>query len=218
MITAWPSPKGAELALEWKGNSSYRILILPALLDEANKLRHFTVEVARRIHGSGHGVILPDLPGQNESLLSQYDQTLVQWREAAAVAANHFGATHVLTVRGGAILAPDLPGWRYASHSPSSQLRNLLRAKILSAREAGRFETSEALMKRGIAWGLNLGGFDLSGEMVAQLANLQLQPTEKQREIGQTDIGGAGLWLRPEPAFDSSQADTLAAIVAMELA
>ena len=91
------------------------MLVLPALFDEANKLRRLTVEVMRRLDGAGVDSVLPDLPGCNESRQPLEAQTLDHWREAARAAATHCGATHVLTLRGGALTAPsELPGWAYS--------------------------------------------------------------------------------------------------------
>ena len=48
-----PSPDGDEYALAFDRGRAQRLLVLPALFDEANKLRHFTVEVLRRLDVSG---------------------------------------------------------------------------------------------------------------------------------------------------------------------
>jgi hypothetical protein len=218
MIAAWPSDAGGEeLALAFDKGRGRRVLVLPAWFDESNKLRHFTVEIMRRLHGSGIDSFLPDLPGCNESLAPLEKQTLEEWRSAAASAARHFAATHVLTIRAGAMLAPEsLPGWRYAPQAAVSQLRSLLRARVLASREAGIDEDREALLAEGRQNGLALAGYRLGAEMIAQLAESELGGG-KQRDIAQGDVGGPGLWLRAEPDHDPRQADALAAIVAMEL-
>ena len=217
MSARWHIGAGDELALEWEGDSSHRILILPALLDEANKLRRFTVEVARRLAGSGHACLIPDLPGQNESTAPQVEQSLDSWQTAAARAAERWGATHVLSLRSSAMIAPDRPGWRYAPVGSKTHLRSLLRSRTIAAREAGRTETAEDLMRMGLIYGLELAGFDLSPEMISQMANSDLIEPENMRDIPQADLGGPGLWLRAEAGFDAQQADALAAILAMDL-
>jgi hypothetical protein len=218
MIAAWPSPVGEEYALAFDKGRAHRVLVLPACFDESNKLRHFTIEVMRRLDGAGIDSFLPDLPGCNESLAPLSDQTLASWRMAAAAAARHFSASHVLAIRAGALVAPEtLPGWRYAPLTGSSQLRALLRARVLSAREAGREEDRETLLVEGRERGLELGGYRLGSAMIANLAEGELPPPAGQRDIAHGDIGGPGLWLRAEPDHDARQADALAAIVAMEL-
>ena len=218
MIAAWPSPAGEEYVLAFDKGRARRVLVLPAWFDEGNKLRHFTVEAMRRLDGAGIDSFLPDLPGCNESLAPLEAQTLATWRAEAAEAAAWFSATHVLAVRAGAIIAPDtLPGWRYTPVAGASQLRGLLRARVLSSREAGRNEDRDALLAEGSEQGLELGGYRLGAAMIAELEAAQLTPSESQRDVAQGDLGGGGLWLRAEPDHDPRQADALAAIIAMEL-
>jgi hypothetical protein len=111
------------------------VLVLPAWFDEGNKLRHFTVEVMRRLDGSGIDTILPDLPGCNESLVPLDAQTLDTWRSAAVAASRRFSATHVLSVRAGAMLSPDaLPRCPGADHAYSDETsRDWLLAQVLAA-------------------------------------------------------------------------------------
>merc|ERR1711948_167990 len=116
------------------GGRAVRVLICPAWVDEANKLRRFTVEVMRRLDRAGIDTLLPDLPGCNESLLPPHDQTLGGWRSDMIAAAEALRATHVLALRAG--------------------------AQVIASREAGIADTSEALMERGRAEGLVLGGWD----------------------------------------------------------
>jgi hypothetical protein len=219
VIAAWPCPgSGEEFALTFDRNRAHRVLVLPALFDESNKLRHFTVEVMRRLDSAGIDSFLPDLPGCNESLAPLEDQTLESWRAAAAEAAWHFSATHVLAIRVGALLAPEaLTGWRYAPAAGSAQLRSLLRARVLASREASRDEDREGLLAEGRQSGLELAGYRLGPQMIADLAEAALPDAGKLRDIAQGDLGGGALWLRAEPDHDPKQADALAAIVSTGL-
>jgi hypothetical protein len=219
MIASWPCPPGGdELALAFDKGRKRRLLVLPALFDEANKTRHLAVETMRRLDGSGIDCFLPDLPGCNESLAPLEAQTLAGWREAAQAAAAHFAATHLLTIRAGAVLAPALPGWRYAPIGGSSALKALLRARVISAREAGRDESTESLLEQGMREGLDLAGYPLGAALVAALDQTQLPDSGTLRDIDHQTVGGAAPWLRAEPDFDPAQADALAAIVAVGLA
>jgi hypothetical protein len=218
VIAAWPTPAGEEYAVAFDKARAHRLLVLPAWFDEGNKLRHFTVEVMRRLDGSGIDSFLPDLPGCNESLAPLEQQTLESWRAEASEAAWHFSATHVLAIRAGANIAPDsLPGWRYAPLAGASQLRALLRARVLASREAGRDEDRDRLLGISRSEGLEVAGYRLGAAMVDGLAEAELPAPGKQRDIAQSDIGGAGLWLRAEPDHAPKQADALAAVLAMEL-
>ena len=62
-------------------------------------MRRFTVEVMRRLDAAGIDSFLPDLPGCNESEQPLVLQRLEDWQSAAAQAARHFAATHILAIR-----------------------------------------------------------------------------------------------------------------------
>ncbi len=217
MIASWPGPDGDELAIASDRSRERRILVLPALFDEANKLRHFTVETMRRLDAAGFDSILPDLPGCNESLAPLETQSLQGWRDAAEAAARHFDATHVLTIRGGALCAPaELPAWRYAPATGASILRAMLRARVLASKEAGLEETREDLLARGKESGLELAGYRLGAAMIRELDKAEPAGGAALANIAQADLGGAGLWLRAEPDHDPAQADALAALIAAD--
>jgi hypothetical protein len=204
------------MALAFDRGRAFRLLVVPALFDEHNRLRRLTVEVMRRLDGAGIDAFLPDLPGSNESLQALASQTIASWQAAIAATARHFAPTHVLGVRGGALLVPDgLPGWLYAPVKGATILRQLLRVRILAAREAGRSETQDGLMAEALEHGVELAGFHLGAELVRGL-QAQVPPQRSElSEIVQAMVGGAGLWLRAEPDEDRAQADALAAILAV---
>jgi hypothetical protein len=203
-----------EYALTFDRARGHRLLIVPAVFDEANRMRRLTVEVMRRLDGAGIDCFLPDLPGCNESLQDLAMQTPARWRAAMKAAAAHFGATHVLGMRGGALLTPaGLAGWHYAPAKGASILRQLLRARILASREAGLDESQDALLRAGLMDGLELAGFRLGAEFLGQFQ--PLLPEGGLMEIAQDTVGGSGLWLRAEPGEAPRQADALAAILAI---
>lgn len=220
MIFTWNKPpldgasEGEELLLAFDRGRAVRVLVCPAWFDEANKLRRFTVEVMRRLDAAGIDSLLPDLPGCNESLAPLEKQTLEGWRAAMDAAGQALGATHVLTIRAGALLAPaQLPGWHYAPQSGPKLLRGMIRARTIAAREAGISETSEWLMAKGRDAGLVLSGWAIGPAMFRALESADFQPASCQSEIAQNAIGGPGLWLRAEPDEDKGQAERLAALI-----
>ncbi len=224
MIFTWNIPAldgvlpGEEMLVGFDRGRPVRILVLPAWFDEANKLRRFTVEVMRRLDRAGIDCLLPDLPGCNESAAPLEGQTLQGWRSYAEAAAASIGATHVLAIRTGALLAPAaLPGWHYAPQWGAKLLRAMIRARTIAAREAGVSETSDQLLAIGRNEGLVLGGWHLSADMIAALERAEPVLAPGQHAIAQTDIGGPGLWLRAEPDENRAQADTLAALIVAAL-
>jgi hypothetical protein len=195
------------------------LLVLPALFDEHNKLRHFTVEVMRRLDAAGIDAFLPDLPGCNESLAPLEPQSLGSWREAATAAARHFAATHVLSFRGGALCEPSGPAvLRYAPVTGSSVLRAMLRARVIARKEAGVAESTEALAALGRTEGLELGGYRLGAPMITDLEAAEPSGGAALANIAQADVGGPALWLRAEPDHSAEQAHALAALVVGQLA
>ncbi|AOL94984.1 hypothetical protein BG023_112068 [Porphyrobacter sp. LM 6] len=208
------TPASEELLVAFDRGRAVRVLVCPAWFDEANKLRRFTIEVMRRLDRAGIDCFLPDLPGCNESLASLGEQTLEGWCSAATAAASVLGATHVLAIRAGALVAPaSLPGWHYAPLGGPKLLRGMLRAQTIAAREAGREESSESLMARGRSEGLALGGWPLGADLLRTLESAEPALAPGQSEIAQSALGGPGLWLRAEPDDDAAQADALAAII-----
>jgi hypothetical protein len=204
------------MALTFDQLRRWRLLIVPALFDEANRMRRLTVEVMRRLDNAGVDCFLPDLPGCNESLAPLLAQTPETWREAAAAAAKHYRASHVLGMRGGALLLPaNLPGWRYAPVNGASALRQLLRARIIASREAGFAETQEGLLAEAEEKGLELGGYRLGPDFIRAFQSLTPTISPAISEIDQDMLDGGGLWLRAEPGEDRAQADALAAILAI---
>lgn len=213
MIASYPWGAAEEYALSFDQGRQARLLIVPALFEEASRMRRLTVEVMRRLDLAGIDCFLPDLPGCNESLVLLDTVTPSDWRSAMAAAAGHFRATHVLGVRGGALLtSPGLPGWHYAPAKGASMLRQMIRARILTAREAGTNETHDGLMAQALQSGLELAGYRLSAGFIAEF---QALTANNSNVIEQDTIGGGGLWLRAEPDEDRHQADALAAILAI---
>ncbi len=203
-----------EMALVFDRHRSHRLLVLPAWFDEANKLRRQTVEIMRRLDLSGVDSMLPDLPGCNESEAPLQEQTLASWRDAAAAAAQAFGATHILAIRAGVLIAPlGLPGWSYASTTGAKVLRGLLRARTIAAREAGKFERVEDLHVRARAEGIELAGWRIGSTMFGEMEHAESRADLPA--IDQELVGGSGLWRRAEPDEDPEQADALAGIVAI---
>lgn len=212
MIANWPCPlrdgTATEFALAFDRGRRARVLIVPALFDEGNRLRRMTVEAMRCLDERGMDTFLPDLPGLNESAVPLASVTLPDWQTAMDGAARHFGATHALAIRAGALMRPALPGADYAPVKGVSVLRQLLRARVLAAQEQGRTETVDSLLRQGKEQGLDLAGYPLGATMIAALEGAVPDPAVPV--IAQADIGGGGLWLRAEPDEAPEQSRALA--------
>jgi hypothetical protein len=222
VIALWPCPDGdglvSEAALAFDRSRAHRLLIVPPLLEEMNRTRRLLVETMRRLDAAGIDSMLPDLPGCNDSLQTFEAQSLSNWRSAMTQAAQHFDVTHVLAIRGGALVFPQaLPGWLYEPAKGASLLRQLLRARIIAAREQGLSEDSAGLLEQGRESGLELAGYRLGAALIAELEEA-VPPATGPREIRQSELEGGALWLRSEPDESPQQADALAQIIAREIA
>lgn len=221
MIAAWtcPGPAGpaSEYAFAIDRQRPLRLLVVPALFEEANRTRRMVTQAMRLLDAAGIDSFLPDLPGCNESPQDFAAQSLSAWRGAMDAAAREFAATHVLAIRGGALVFPNrLPGLVYEPVKGQSILRQLVRARILAAREAGRQEDSESLVSEGKERGLELAGYRCGAALIAGLESA-VPEDEGQRVVRQAELPGAGLWLRSEPSDSPGQSEALARIVAAEI-
>lgn len=193
------------------------VLIAPPLFDEANRLRRTLVLAMRALAAKGFAAVLPDLPGQNESLVALDRVDLTQWRNAfAAVAAAVDGPLIVASVRGGALIdhgAGAAAWWRLAPVGGASLLRTMMRARVAADREAGRTSSIESLQDEARTTPLLLAGNALSPTMVSQLGGAEATAVEPLRSIalGPGGITGTPLWLRAEPGEDAAMAAAIAA-------
>jgi hypothetical protein len=179
-----------------------------------NRVRRMLVQAMRDLDVRGVGSALIDLPGCNESLAALEKQNLDSWRGAVAACASQLGATHIASLRGGALIddGPALPHWRLAPAKGSSILKTMIRTRIAGDKEAGK-PTSEAELKTLAKQGpLELAGNVLGPAMVAGLAAAEPISVANltERKLGE-DINGSPLWLRAEPQDDAAMSASIAA-------
>lgn len=210
----WPNQPGAdEYAVSFDGGRSRRVLLIPALFGEANKMRRFTVQTMRALDREGFDSFLPDLPGTGESLHLLSDQSLASWRAAMENGAQHFRATHVVTIRGGCLCGPpSLPRMSYAPLAGASIMRALVRMHMISEREAGRGTSSEELDQTARAKGVWVGGYDLRPQLYQDI--IEATAVDADQTLAASDLGGPGLWLRAEPGEAPDQSQRFANLIA----
>ena len=204
-----------ELCLSFGGDSARRILIIPPLFDEMNRMRRVLVSAMRDLAGRSVSSVLIDLPGCNESLSKLDDQSLDSWRDAVAACATQLSVTHVASMRGGALVDnchPALPHWRLAPVKGASLLKTMIRTRIAGEKEAGKSVSEAQLMTLAETAPIELAGNMLGSDMVAQLAVAEPVALANltERKLGE-DIIGSPLWLRAEPQDDAAFAASIAA-------
>jgi len=208
---------GREAMLRLGPDRAPMAIIAPALFEEANRTRAFTLAIARALATHGIGVAIPDLPGQGESVLPTDQASLANWRVAFAAAAVQVGRqAHGIGIRGGAIVdtQADLTSrWRLSPITGQTVLADL--------RRASRQGTIDEEL-------LTLAGNRLAGPLVAALdTDEALSTTDRSVRTVRLDtdprpadrhIAGPPLWRRSEPGNDLTLAATLAADVAQWIA
>ncbi|AJA09913.1 hypothetical protein SKP52_15170 [Sphingopyxis fribergensis] len=205
------------LRIDPAGTPRATILIVPPLFEEANRTRRTLALAMRALAAEGFVAVLPDLPGQNESLVPLVEVDLVRWQNALAELVSGIdGPTIIASFRGGALIdhkAKAKAWWRLAPVGGASQLRTLMRARVSADREAGVTSSLEALHEQAKAAPLLLAGNLLSPAMIAQLGTSEAQAVEPLRSIGLgiDGIAGTPLWLRAEPGEDAPMAHAIAA-------
>ena len=195
-----------------------RVLMVPPLFEEANRMRRTLVLAMRALADRGIASLLPDLPGQNESLVATEGANLDLWRSALAqIAAAETGPVMIASVRGGALIddaATAWGWWRLASVKGASLLRTMLRARVASDRERGIASNIEALTAQAQQGPLLLAGNLLSPAMIAQLDTAVPAETDPLCTVmlgdGPEDVAGTALWLRAEPGEDPAMAAAMA--------
>ena len=209
-----------RLRIDPAGTPRATIVIVPPLFEEANRTRRTLVLAMRALVANGFAALLPDLPGQNESLVPLVEVDLDRWQDALAeVIAGNDGPAIIASVRGGTLIdhkAKAAAWWRLAPVGGASLLRTLMRARVSADREAGVTSSLEDLQAAARSEALLLAGNALSPAMIAGLGTAEAQPVAPLRSIGSgaDGIAGTPLWLRAEPGEDAAMARAIAADIA----
>jgi len=194
-----------------------RIMIIPPLFDEMNRVRHTLVETMREMAQYEVTSALPDLPGCNESAAKLEDQSIETWREAISGAAETFGATHIFSIRGGCLIddGPLLPTMRLAQVKGQSLLKALVRTRIAGDKETGVTTSADALAAQAKSGAVELAGSMIGPQLWSDLENAVPSGLDHLiSDMKLADIAGTALWLRAEPQYDASMAARLAKALA----
>ena len=190
---------GTELLLRHGADCPVTLLVLPALFEEANRMRQLTVEVMRRLAGLGIGTILADLPGQGESGMPLSGVVLEDWHVAVATHIPYVRGS--VAFRGGALLDGAFAHrWRFAADTGERLMRDLVRATAMSS------SVSASDVDRAARGGqLRLAGNALNPELYVAL-------TSSKPVVGGhlSAVEGPHLWRAAEPGSDPVLAEALA--------
>lgn len=205
MIDRYDWPGGNEALWRFGPATGPVVLLLLPPFEEANRTRTFAIRLLRALGVRNIAGMLPDLPGQGESLLPTEAAGLAQWRSAIAALAAATGRPVITAaIRAGALLDRDanVAGrWHLAPQSGDRLLRELARIGI--DRDGDIAE---------------VGGNRLSTTLLAELESATpatiapLRTVRLGNDPGPADlrIDAAPLWRRSDPGDDPDLADVLA--------
>lgn len=192
-----------ENLLRHGSRSPVTLLVLPALFEEANRMRRFTVCVMRSLAPMGIGTILPDLPGTGESETALRETEFSDWEEAVGTLAG--GVQGSIALRGGALLdRPMTNRWRIAPETGERLLRDMVRATAFSTGSS-----VVELDRQARATPTRLAGNLLSPSMFSALH--EAEPTGGAHV---TTVTGPKLWRAAEPTEDADFARRIAEDIA----
>ncbi len=206
-----------EALLRFGPENAPLVLVLPALFEEANRTRHFLVEVMRGLAGVGVASILPDLPGTNDSPVATIDARFGDW-EAAVAALPAPAAT--ISLRGGALLdglAPTDLHWRLAPETGARLLRDMVRATAMTAGiKAGELEGTARARPTALAGNIIHPELFSALEAAVPAMSGTIRTVRLEDEASDADarLGGTPLWRRAEPDHDAALAAAVVADIA----
>lgn len=199
MIDHYDWPGGREAMLRFGPDNGPVVVAALPLFEEANRTRAFMVTILRALAERGIAGVLPDLPGQGESLLPTEQATLIDLRKGFAGACARFGKTYALAIRSGALLdtlAPVAARWHLVPTLGAELVRELGKMRAPHARN-------------------NYAGNTLSADLLAELedavpATARVVRFEGDARNADIKLPGVPLWRRAEPDNDPALAVLLA--------
>lgn len=195
---------GTEMLLRYGAGSPITLLILPALFEEANRMRRFTVLVMRNLADRKIGTVLPDLPGCGESLSDLADVALTDWQEAVlSLTGTMLGS---VAIRGGALLdGESVNRWRLAPETGERLLRDMVRATAFSDDVASSDLDQQARSRPT----------RLAGNLINPALYTALQSAVPSGAAHVSEVDGPKLWRAAEPGDDPDYARKVADDIAM---
>jgi hypothetical protein len=214
-----------ELCLCSAPNASRRVLLVPPLFDEMNRMRKMLVDVMHALGSSEISSFLPDLPGTNESLVALEQVSLSDWRDALRACAEQHEISHIASFRAGTLAVAELKAARHWIFTPvkgATILRTMMRTKVAADRESGLSTSLTDLAAEAKTGPLELAGNILGTDLFAQLNAADIPDMDNQRIIrlesdskpADAHIPGSSLWLRAEPDDDPAMSSAIARDIA----
>ena len=214
-----------ELCLRLGARSFRRVMLVPPLFDEMNRMRKMLVDVMRLLEPLKVGSFLPDLPGTNESLTALEQVTLSDWQNAIKACAEQHGISHIASFRGGAMAVTRMTAenhWIFSPIKGATILRTMMRTRVAADRESGLNTSLADLTGQAEVAPIELAGNILGSQLFMQLNAADIPDMPNQRMVrlesdgkpSDIHIPGSALWLRAEPDDDLTMSSAIARDIA----
>lgn len=202
------------------------VVALP-LFEEANRTRAFAVTILRELAARGIASILPDLPGQGESLVPTREADLAGLRAAFAASVPVTDRPcFTFAIRSGALLDVDAVVDAHCHLSPVTGAD--LRRELIRTRQASARETGESFDPASIDTAtdpVELAGNLIAPKLLADLITATRSDTvvrtvrlETEAKPADAKLPGTPLWRRAEPDNDPAFAARIADDIAQWIA
>jgi len=219
-VTAAPL---VHLAYDWRGASERlvrigdtgpAILFLAPLFEEANRTRHFMIEMMRGLAVRGFSCYLPDLPGTLESGTESATLIRDDWKGSIAAVTAAIGRPLLTAaLRGGCLLdgaASPVARWRLAPQDGATLARELVRIRMAAAREDGQVVTAAQLGAELGSQEFIVAGYSISAELGTEIKAAVIDSSDAVRTVrlegdiqpADARIAAQPLWRRSEPDHD----------------
>ncbi|MDJ0275833.1 hypothetical protein QLH51_03300 [Sphingomonas sp. 2R-10] len=211
MIDRYDWPGGHEALWRFGPDTGPVVLLLLPPFEEANRLRTFAVGLLRALADRGIAGMLPDLPGQGESLLATDAVTLGDWRSAVTALVEATDRPVIsAAIRAAVLLDTDAAvagRWQLAPQPGDRMVREL-------ARVAGGIDRGAPVVE--------IAGNRIAGPLLSDLAAavpdaahpLRIVRLGTDPDHADLRLDAAPLWRRSEPGDDPA----LVALLADDLA
>jgi hypothetical protein len=205
----------------WGDSAQPPLLIISPLFAEMNRCRRLIADLASGLCVRGIASWLIDLPGMGESGGDPATLALADWHQAVDAATDAIGARAVISLRGGALLGKRdnaLPRWSLSAVDGPGIIRDLVRVRMASDREAGVNSTTATITEAAARHGIEIAGYWVSAALFDDLRNAALVHApddcaitlaKDASEVGPAAITGEPLWRRAEPGRSPAMASAM---------
>lgn len=206
---------GREALLRFGPDSGPAVVAALPLFEEANRTRTFTVALLGALAARGIAGLLPDIPGQNESVARLERTTLADMAMALAAAAAG-RRTYALGIRSGTLLDRRIAHrgrWHFSPQTGEALLRDLHRTwrAAGNAGDLGTMTAGDAVEIAGNRVSVGLLS-SLSGAEPCDRRDVPRRIVRLASDPGDADrkVDAVPLWRRAEPGNDPALAQVLA--------